>query len=96
METPYASQYEISKLRASADIIEELAADEGGAIVTYLGFSKSPDTENTYEPYWSIMKITESSALPPKLTIFQWATGLCSYNLIWDNRGDYDYTFKKF
>lgn len=95
MDTPYASQDEISKFRAAADIIEELPADLNGNIVTYLGLCR-PHTTGTDEPNWSIMKITESASVSPKLTIFQWADGLCCFNLVWDERLNYSYYFKKF
>jgi len=89
MPTPYASQYEIAQIRASADIIEEV-----DGLTTYLGFCE-PKTILTSEAKWSIMRIVEGAVLP-KITTFQWANGLCAYNLVWDNRAAYAYSFKKF
>ena len=86
---PFASGQNIDSLRASADIIEEV-----DGVTTYLGFCQ-PGTLLTSDPKWSIMQIVEGAALP-KLTVFKWATGSCAYNLIWDNRAGYAYTFKNF
>lgn len=89
MNIPSASSYNMDKLRASADIIEEV-----DGFTTYLGFC-TPGTLLTSEPGWSIMKIVEGAALP-KITLFQWANGECAYNLVWDNRAGYNYSFKNF
>lgn len=87
---PRADHFNIADIRAAADIIEE-ATDN----VTYLGFCDA-NTPATSSPKWSILKIEQSGIVKPILTTFKWATGLCSYNLVWDNRADYEYTFKKF
>jgi len=91
MYIPYASTENIDKIRASADIIEELA----GGLVTYLGFCR-PGTLLTSESTWSIMIITQSSDVLPIITVFNWAGGSCAYNLVWDNRAGYDFAFKNF
>lgn len=90
MNTPSASTFNLDKIRASADIIEE---GENG-LTTYLGFCK-PGTLLTSEPKWSIMRIVEAGALPT-VTRFEWATGSCAYNLVWDLRTTYAYQFKTF
>jgi hypothetical protein len=88
--TPKADQQNISDLRSTADIVEEI--DE---YTTYLGFC-SPGTANTAAPNWSILKIEQSGGIFPILTTFRWANGLCAFNLVWDNRAGYDYKFKNF
>ena len=87
---PAASTFNIDKIRASADIIEEVSG-----LVTYLGLCQ-PGTVGTDEPKWSIMKITQSGDSFPLLTTFQWAGGSCAYNYTWDGRADYVYGFKTF
>jgi hypothetical protein len=87
--TPFASGFNMDKIRSSADIIEEV-----DGITTYLGFCQ-PGTTGTDQPQWSIMKIVETGSLPT-LTVFKWATGSCAYNLVWDLRAGYDYKFKTF
>lgn len=89
--TPFASHDIIDRIRASADIIEEVA----GGLITYLGLCE-PGTILTSEAKWSIMKIVQSAAVLPIVTTFTWATGSCAYNLVWDNRAGYDYSFKNF
>lgn len=86
---PSASTFNIDKIRSSADMIEEV-----DGLTTYLGFCQ-PGTLTTDEPKWSIMRIVEAGVLPT-LTTFQWATGSCAYNLLWDNRAAYVYSFKNF
>jgi len=86
---PSVSTHNIDKIRASADIIEEVDGQ-----ITYLGFCE-PSTLTTAEPKWSIMRIVETGALPT-VTRFEWATGSCAYNLVWDNRAAYAYQFKTF
>lgn len=86
---PFASSHNIDKIRASADIIEEV-----DGLITYMGFC-TPHTVGTDQTQWSIMKIVESGSLP-KTTSFTWAAGMCAYHLIWDNRADYEYKFKIF
>jgi hypothetical protein len=87
---PYASGYDMDRLRASADVVYEK-----DATTTYLGFC-SPGIEATSDVGWSIMKIVVTADAPPVTTTFTWATGQCCYNLVFDNREDYDYYFKKF
>lgn len=91
---PFASHRDIDRLRSAADIIEQL--DE---LTTYLGFCQ-PGTLTTAEDKWSIMKIVEAATGDPgelpTVTTFQWADGSCAYNLVWDDRADYDYYFKNF
>lgn len=87
---PKANSSDIDRLRASADIIEEV-----DGLTTYLGFCK-PGTTQTSDPVWSIMKITVSGNEYPIETTFLWANGYCSYNLAWDYRYGYNYAFKKF
>lgn len=91
MYIPYASTENIDKLRASADIIEELA----GGLVTYMGFCQ-PGTLLTSESSWSIMKTVQSADVLPIVTTFTWAQGMCAYNFVWDSRAGYDYAFKNF
>lgn len=86
---PFASHREIDRLRAASDMIEEV-----DGLTTYMGFCK-PGTLTTAEENWSIMKIVEGEDLP-KLTVFTWAEGSCAYHLVWDDRADYDYSFKNF
>jgi hypothetical protein len=90
MKTPYADSYSIDRLRASADIVYEKDAN-----TTYLGFC-APGTLLTSEAKWSIMKIETTAAAAPAFTYFTWANGQCSYNLVFDNRDDYDYSYHKF
>lgn len=85
-----ANSADIDRIKAAADVIEEV--DE---LITYLGFC-APGTTATNVPAWSILKIEQSGAVLPILTTQKWATGLCAYNLIWDNRAAYQYTFKNF
>ena len=87
---PSASTFNIDKLRASADLIEEV-----DGLITYFGFCE-PGTLLTSEPKWSVMKVVQSAAAYPILTTFTWATGMCAYNLTWDGRAGYTYIFKTF
>ena len=80
----------LAALRQTADLIRE--QDE---FTTYLGFCK-PGTVDKAQANWSIMKIVQTGTSYPKETQFLWADGKCSFNLIWHNREDYDYTFQKF
>lgn len=86
---PAASTFNIDKIRASADIIEEV-----DGLTTYLGFCQ-PGTLTTDEAKWSIMRIVEFGALPT-VTTFRWASGQCAYHLVWDDRATYEYLFKTF
>jgi hypothetical protein len=88
--TPYAAHDNMSDLRGAADIVEEL-----NPLVTYIGFCQQ-GTTGTNVPKWSILKITQSGTTVPIITKFEWAAGICSYNLIWDNRAVYEYSFRKF
>ncbi len=89
--TPYAGTGMIDTLKGAADIIEEVSENE-----IYFGFCK-PGTEDTDEPAWSIMKISVTGVDPAAVTTsFKWANGTCAYNLVWDDRADYTYKFKKF
>jgi hypothetical protein len=88
--TPKADQYNLSDLRAAADIVEEYSDK-----VTYLGFC-APGTEHTESPAWSLLKIEQFGTVQPFTTTFQWATGLCSFNLKWSERYNYQYKFKQF
>jgi hypothetical protein len=89
-KTPKADQFNISDLRAAADIIEE-KTDK----LTYLGFC-APGTINTAAASWSIMKIESSGIVKPIITSFKWAEGLAAFSHSWDNRAAYNYTFKNF
>ena len=86
----YANGRDIDRIKATADIIEEVSET-----VTYLGFC-SPGTTATSDPRWSILKIVQSGAAYPILTSSKWADGQCCFNLVWDNRAGYNYTFKNF
>jgi hypothetical protein len=89
----YASGYNIDRLKAMADVIDE-SSDK---LTTYMGFCSSGTTSED-QAAWSILKITSTTTddtLPNKTT-FVWATGQCSYNLVYADRAGYDYTFKKF
>jgi hypothetical protein len=87
--TPSASTFNIDKIRASSDMIEEV-----DGFTTYFGFC-SPGTIGTDTPNWSIMRIIEGDEFP-KLTVFEWANGSCAYNLVWNDRANYEYKFKTF
>jgi hypothetical protein len=89
----------IAELRAAADTITEMA----GGLVTYLGFFKASETNPVTDPVaakaapcWSILKIEQSGLVKPIDTDFLWANGLCLFNLVWNNKEGYNYTFKKF
>lgn len=86
---PSVSTFNVDKLRASADIIEEV-----DGLTTYLGFCQ-PGTLGLDEPKWSIMRIVEAGALPT-VTTFKWASGQCAYHLVWNLRATYEYLFKSF
>ena len=88
--TPKADQFNISDLRAAADIIEEVSDTK-----TYLGFC-SPGTTSESDATWSILKIEHSGTVKPIITTFKWATGLCFFNLKFSERGNYEYKFKNF
>ena len=85
-----ASHYNIDRLRASADIIEEV-----DGLTTYLGICE-PGTTLTSEAKWSICRIVNSGPNYPILNYFTWADGVCCFNKVWDNRAGYAYQFKKF
>jgi len=87
----YITSDKIAQLKQAADMIRETAAG-----IIYLGFCK-PGSLSTASADWSIMQIRETNpgALPND-TSFLWAKGQCSFDLIFDNCEDYDYTFKKF
>lgn len=87
---PAANSYNIDRLRASADIIEEV-----NGLETYLGFC-TPGTIAEDAPTWSILKIEASAEDYPIITRFKWAGGFCLYNLKWSERLTYEYTYKKF
>jgi hypothetical protein len=86
----YITSDKIAQLKQAADVIFEI---EGKTI---LGFCKS-GTTTTAQAAWSILEIRESNpgALPNNTT-FMWAKGQCSFDLIFDNYENYEYTFKKF
>jgi len=86
---PAASTFNIDKIRASADILEEV-----DGLTTYFGFCQ-PGTLSTDQEKWAIMQIVESAEFP-KLTTFKWATGQCAFHLVWDLRDTYEYLFKSF
>lgn len=90
MGITYADSRDIDKLKAAADIIEEVSD-----LVTYLGFCK-PGTENETSPQWSILKIVADGTEYPIVTTNKWAEGLCSYNLSWSERATYSYQYKGF
>lgn len=74
-------------LQRGADAIDE--ADEN---TTYLGYCDK-GTTGTDAATWSICKITKSA----NVTKIEWANGQRhSYNLVFDNRTSYTYTFRKF
>ena len=85
-----ADQQNIADLRAASDIVEEVSN-----LVTYLGFC-APGTIATSEAKFSILKIEQSGSALPIITTFKWATGICSFNLVWDDRATYEYKFKNF
>lgn len=87
---PVASTQNIDKIRASADIIEEV-----DGLITYMGFCE-PGTVGTDGPKWSIMRIVQSGSEFPILSTFTWAQGSCAYNLVWDLRSTYAFGFKTF
>jgi len=87
---PASNSFNIDRLKASADIIEEVSA-----LVTYLGFSR-PGTTDEAAPEWSILKVEATAEDYPIVTRFKWAGGFCLYNLQWSERLTYDYQFKKF
>jgi len=87
---PYSATGMIDALKGAADIIEEV-----DPLHVYFGFCK-PGTAGTNEAAWSIMYIDISAQVPPAVTTFKWANGLCAYNLVWDDRATYNYYFKKF
>ena len=81
----------IANLKAAADIIE--VVDDNNV---YYGFCK-PGTTATSEARWTILKITVTGASPAAVvTSFKWANGAQSYNLKWDDRATYTYSFRKF
>lgn len=81
----------IESLKAEADIIEEVSANE-----IYFGFCL-PGTTLTSAARWAIMKITVTGVSPAVVTTtFKWAGGQCAFNLIWDSRAGYTYLFKNF
>ena len=88
--TPYAAWNNLSDLRGSADIVEEV-----DAVTTYLGFCQ-PGTGATSDPKWSIMRIEQSGAEQPIITEFKWAEGRCSFDLVWNDRATYNYKFRNF
>lgn len=97
---PFASSRNMDQLRASADIIEErdMAYVEPGLYITYFGFCQ-PGTLLETEPKWSIMRIRYEDGPPywtNKVTVLEWAEGSCAYNLAWDLRAEYNYSFKNF
>lgn len=85
-----ANSEDVDRLKASADIIEEV-----DGLTTYLGFC-APGTTDEAAASWSIMKITQSAAEYPIVTRTLLAEGFCNYNLIWNNRALYTYTYKKY
>jgi len=87
---PVASTQNIDKIRASADMIEEV-----DGLITYMGFCQ-PGTVGTDGPKWSIMRIVQSGSEFPILSAFTWAQASCAYNLIWDLRAIYAYGYKNF
>jgi hypothetical protein len=88
--TPYASGYDVDRIRASADVIYEKDAN-----TTYLGFCDT-GTLLESEAKWSIMRIVTTADVAPAFTRFTWANGQCNYNLVFDDCETYDYYFKKF
>lgn len=80
----------IADLRTTADIIEEVNDN-----ITYLGFCQ-PGTTDEASPSWSILKIGQSRIVQPITTRFQWANGLCAFNLAWSQRATYNYKYKNF
>ena len=88
--TPTADHTNIADLRATADICEEY-----NDTTTYLGFCK-PGTTDEAAAAWSILKITQSGIVQPITTRFQWAAGLCAFNLAWSLRATYTYKYKNF
>ena len=88
--SPKADQYNISDLRACADIIEEVSDN-----VTYLGFCR-PGTTDEAAPTWSILKIEQSGVVQPITTRFKWANGLCIFTLKWSERASFNYSYKNF
>jgi len=87
---PVASTQNIDKIRASADMIEEV-----DGLITYMGFCQ-PGTVGTDGPKWSIMRIVQSGSEFPILSAFTWAQASCAYNLVWDLRATYAYGYKNF
>ena len=86
--TGYSAQNNIAGLRQSADIIDE--TNEASGIV-YFGFCK-PGTTGTNSETWSICKLTQVAGV----STFLWAQGSANFNLIFDNRADYDYIYANF
>lgn len=87
---PAANSADIDRLKAAADLIEEV--DE---LTTYLGFCQ-PGTTSEEAAQWAICKITQSGTEYPILTSSKWAGGFCMYNLKWTDRALYEYSYKKF
>lgn len=88
--TPKADSQNIADLRSAADIIEEVSDN-----LTYLGFC-APGTTDEAAPSWSIMRIEQAGIVQPLTTRFKWANGLCSFNLSWTKRAEYNYKYKNF
>ena len=87
---PKVNTGDIDRLKASADIIEEV-----DALNTYLGFCRSGTTDEAALE-WSILKIVQTQEIFPVITRTLWATGYCAFNLAWSDRATYTYTYKKF
>ena len=94
---PFAATGMIDQLKAAADIIDEASATE-----IYFGFCDPKPSGRVSEfitteasDNWSIMKITVNTTTGT-VTTFKWAYGTCAYNLVWNNRTSYTYSFKVF
>jgi hypothetical protein len=74
------------------DAVDETQAGADPAI-TYLGFFKGGTYEGDplSQPLWQIRRVIAENGI----TLTQYADGNELYNKVWDNRADYNYTFKK-
>nr|WP_319570251.1 hypothetical protein [uncultured Draconibacterium sp.] len=84
----FSAQNNMADLRQSADIIDETHDADG---IVYFGFCK-PGTTGTDSETWTICRMTESDGI----TKWEWANGSAGFNLVWNDRLDYDYYFQNF
>lgn len=74
------------KFKKTQEVPNMVYVDEASTSVTYVGETKPGIA--TSEPYWRIIKITESG----NLTTVQFADGEDSFTQIWDDRASLSYS----